>query len=188
MVERTFAVVVVVFAMTTFSYILGNVSAAMGRLRNLQEDHSKNFWQVRRFMRQHDVPVVLALRIQNYLEAKFLATHRSIQFKDVPLFKLLSQQLTNELNVAQYAKHLYYHPLLEYRQDQVIFMGKLVQTAVSELCLAPNDCLFLQSETAYNMYIVAEGGLEYSQMRAAVDIANETVVAGEKTLIAEATL
>ena len=118
--------------MVTFSYILGSVSASMGELRKMHEDHAQNFWLVRRYLRQQGVRIDLSLRIQKYLEKKFQGKQKQLQASDVPLFKALSQQLQNEMFLTRIGKHIEFHPLFGYLQDERVFLGKLTEKAVTE--------------------------------------------------------
>jgi hypothetical protein len=67
-VERIFAIAVVVFALVGFSYVVGSITGSLTQLRSMQEDKSKQFWNLRRYLKQHQVYFELSVRIQRYIE------------------------------------------------------------------------------------------------------------------------
>merc|ERR1719471_252981 len=68
LLERVFTVLIVVFALVAFSYVVGSITGSLTQLRSMQEDTYKQFWNLRRYLKQHRVPTALSARIQRYLE------------------------------------------------------------------------------------------------------------------------
>lgn len=68
LVERSFAIFVVVFALVGFSYVVGSILGSLAQLRSMTEQSAKDFWMMRRFLRRNHVPMELASRIQRFVE------------------------------------------------------------------------------------------------------------------------
>jgi len=160
--ERTFNITVVVFALVGFSYIVGSISGSLAQLRSLQEDASKQFWTLRRWLRQNGVAKQLSVRIQKYLEHTWHAQQEKIPKSKVKLFSLLSEQLHNELLCAVSVPHVSVHPLFQYlHKESSETMFRLAKTAFSRMSVARHDSVFFPSEVAQYMYFVVDGVLDY---------------------------
>merc|ERR1712050_254939 len=48
--ERVYAVSVVIMALVVFSYVLGSITGSLQQLRGMQQEASKLFWKMRRFL------------------------------------------------------------------------------------------------------------------------------------------
>merc|ERR1719414_2266156 len=68
LVERTFAVAVVVCALVGFSYVVGSITGSLTQLRGIHEEESKIFWELRRYLKRNKVNPELSYRIQRYCE------------------------------------------------------------------------------------------------------------------------
>ena len=55
--ERTMAVVVLIFSLVAFSSFLASISASMTALRNMNQETTKQFWILRRFLKQEKAGV-----------------------------------------------------------------------------------------------------------------------------------
>jgi len=161
-VERLFAVAVVVFALVGFSYVVGSITGSLAQIRSMQEDASKQFWNVRRYLRHNHVPIELSIRIQKYLEHAWQKQTRQVRTSEIKLFSLLSEQLHNELQLSMSVPHLSVHPLFEHlRASYAATMSRMANTTISQKFLAPGDSLFYPGEAATHMYFVVQGRLQY---------------------------
>merc|ERR1719191_2123613 len=68
MAERTYANAVIVFALLGFSYLVGSITGSLTQLRSMNEEGTKAFWSLRRYLRQNNVPTALSIRVQKSLE------------------------------------------------------------------------------------------------------------------------
>merc|ERR1719506_1788119 len=66
--ERLFSVVVLMFALVAFSSFVGSISTSMTALRNMNADVNKQFWLLRRYLKQQGVTKLVGKRILKYLE------------------------------------------------------------------------------------------------------------------------
>jgi len=164
-IERAFTIFVVVFALVGFSYLVGSITNSMTQLRSMTEDASKQFWVLRRYLKQQQVPMVLSTRIQRYIEHAWARQKASVA--EPKLFALLSEQLSQELKCARSLPHLQVHPLFVcLHRHSHISMQRLAVNAINWRNLARDDFLFFPNETATHLYFVVEGKLLYSKVDA----------------------
>jgi len=145
--ERLFAVTTVVFALVGFTYLVGSITGSLTQLRSLREDAAKQFWFLRRYLKQNKVDLVLSLRIREYLEHAWKRQKERLAPKDIKVFSLLSEQLQSELQSELSVPHLIIHPLFK----------RLSCKAISRKLLAKHDDLFHAGEKATHMFIVISG-------------------------------
>lgn len=162
--ERTFTVFIVVFGLVGFSYNVGSITGSLSQLRQLAQTESKQFWDLRRFLRQNKVPVRLSLRIQRYLEHAWQSQNKTREIKSIAILGLLSEHLLSELQYELNRIHFIVHPLFKRLCDDCSeTMQRLSKTAVSIKHLARDDFLFLPAEKATHMSLVVDGRLDYSR-------------------------
>mmetsp|Transcript_43700 Transcript_43700/g.100872 ORF Transcript_43700/g.100872 Transcript_43700/m.100872 type:complete len:842 (+) Transcript_43700:104-2629(+) len=170
LVERVFAVTIVVFALVGFSYLVGSITGSLTQLRSMQEDASKQFWTLRRFLIQtriHKNHKDLSLRIQRYVEHEYDQLRETVQQQNVKVLNLLSKQLLSQLNWTLKRDTVQVHPLfLKLKEESEVTMHRLANSTLDRIHLAQNDTLFLAGEVAEDMYIVVEGKLQYIKVSA----------------------
>lgn len=158
--ERAFTILVVVGALVGFSYLVGSITNSLTQLRSMQEDASKQFWNVRRYLKQNQVPMTLSVRIQRYLEHAWQRQRAKVS--EPAIFGLLSEQLRNELQCARSVPHMVVHPLFEALEEiSHVTLQRLAVNAISRRQLARGDGLFYPGETATHVYFVVLGQLRY---------------------------
>merc|ERR1719287_182188 len=101
MLERVFAILVVVFGLVGFSYLVGSITGSLAELRRLKEDGIKQFWNLRRFLKKSQLSTELRIRIEKYLEHAWQAQKTAISNDNLPILKLLTDQLRDELNFSR---------------------------------------------------------------------------------------
>eukprot|EP00928_Gymnodinium_smaydae_P044916 TRINITY_DN29985_c0_g1_i1.p1 TRINITY_DN29985_c0_g1~~TRINITY_DN29985_c0_g1_i1.p1 ORF type:complete len:843 (-),score=175.50 TRINITY_DN29985_c0_g1_i1:205-2691(-) len=156
-VERVFAVIVLLVAMIAFSSFVSVLTASITELRNISQNESRQFWLLRRYLRDWKVPRRSGLRIQKYLEYAYQKQLQRVQTRDVQLLALLSDPLKDELRNQVLAVHLVYHPLFRLMTDRLRCFTK----ALSEMCLARGDLIFSCEEQSHAMFVVGSGMLQY---------------------------
>lgn len=155
--ERTFSVVVLVFAMVCFSSFVSILTASMSEIRKIQNDGSRQFWLLRRYLRDWGVSATTRTRIQRYLEFAYRRQKQRVQEKDVQLLALLSEPLREEVKYETFAEHMSCHPLFLSFGDKKRCFSK----AISCSPLARGDLLFTAGLLAKNLFFVSSGMLEY---------------------------
>jgi len=162
--ERTFNVFIVIFALVGFSYVVGSISASLAQLRALKEDVEKQFWSVRKYLRQNDVPKHLSIRIVRYLEKEHDRQKTRMSESNIKIFGLLSEQLLSEMKCAVCIPNLIFHPLFEFlNKTSEPMMQRLALKGISQKLLATQDSLFVPEEKALHMGVIIVGCLKYSK-------------------------
>lgn len=163
--ERMFAICVLVFGLVLFSSFISSITASMTQLRNMSEDKSKQFWLLRRYLRQRGIDKQLTFRILRYVE--YAIKEKTVQVSEAKVWSLglLSHQLREELQYEVSFKCLMSHPFFE-RSREVSSMStfQLAEQALSVEMLASRDTLFNPGTAATHMFIVAYGQLKYLKM------------------------
>merc|ERR1719517_170672 len=62
--ERSFAVIVILAAMLTFSSFVSSITSGMTRLRMLKSEKAKQQYLLRSFLKENKIPPDLSMRIQ----------------------------------------------------------------------------------------------------------------------------
>lgn len=163
MLERAYAISVVIFALVGFSYVVGDISSCLTQLRNMSET-SKEFRKLRNFMRMHKVPRQLALRVTKFAEHAYSKQREAMPMSKVTLLNLVSEQLLGELTFEMNKPHLIIHPLFENMENNgTIVLQRLCTKALTTKQLAHNDFLFVTGEQAEAMYFLSSGVLLYKK-------------------------
>lgn len=178
--ERVFNISVVVCALVVFSYVVGSITGSLAQLRSVTEEESKLFWDLRVYLRRNNVEQPLAVRITRYLSHawRFQACHKN--FSQIPILKMLSDQLENELLYHMHEEHLVVYPLMKTLLDvSTVTVFRLARTAISTKQFANQDPLFINGEKPSHMYIVMQGRFAYNHMTSEGTLITEMVDKGE---------
>lgn len=162
-VERCFAILVLIFALIVFSSFVSSITGLMTQLRGMHEDSTKQVWLLRRYLRERGVSKVLSVRIQQFVEhASMESKAHGVPESKVQLLQLLSVQMNNELKCALVMPHMSQHPLFEHMiATSNIMLQRLCQRTLTRLHIAQHDSLFYQGEPSTQMYFVVCGDYRY---------------------------
>eukprot|EP00811_Abedinium_folium_P002270 NODE_1207_length_2560_cov_11.656391.p1 GENE.NODE_1207_length_2560_cov_11.656391~~NODE_1207_length_2560_cov_11.656391.p1 ORF type:complete len:557 (-),score=106.65 NODE_1207_length_2560_cov_11.656391:661-2331(-) len=154
--ERVFSIIVLFFAMVAFSSIVGGITAGMTSLRNLKQEHTKQLWLLRRYMRQRRVPLDLAGRIHNYLSYKTSTASKLVQEEQIKgVLGQLSAALTNELKYHNLAASLVRHPLFAYIDENMeTVMHRLCKVALCIEAFGDHESIFVGGDQAKKVYFL----------------------------------
>jgi len=155
--ERLFSVVVLLFAMITFSSFVSMLTASMSELRNISSDEARQFWLLRRYLRDWGVSRRFSLRLQRYLEYAYHKQRQRVQAKDVKLLALLSGPLHDELRAKTSCVHLVIHPLFHHCDRYL----RVFSRALSDIYFGRGDCAFTCGEQGSSMLFVCAGVFSY---------------------------
>merc|ERR1711920_476543 len=72
--ERWYAICVLLFALVIFSGLVGSITTAMAQLQQLKTKQATQMWLLRRFLRENKISKDLAGRIVRYCE--YASEHR----------------------------------------------------------------------------------------------------------------
>lgn len=164
LVERSYALFVVIFALVGFSYIVGSITGSLSQLRAMAEDADKQFYQVRRYLRQNEVPKVLGSRIQRYLEHAYWKRRKRTRGDNIPIFGLLSESLHSQLQLEIALPCLKVHPLFLKLSWKFMPTLQRITNFISSKSLAVGEVLFFCGEEATHTYFLENGRVEYTGM------------------------
>jgi hypothetical protein len=154
-VERTFTVITSFFGMVAFSSFVSLLTASMNRLNSLRNDESRQFWLLRRYLRDWGVSYKVGSRVQRYLEFAYQKQRARVQESEVSLFALLSDPLRDEIKHEIFAVHISAHPLLSHCPERTF------RKALFSSSLARGDILFACGEEATSMLFATNGTFMY---------------------------
>jgi len=160
--ERTFAITVVILGLVGFSYLVGSITGSLTELRRMNEEATKQFWNLRRFLKKSGVNIQLRVKIEKYVEHAWHAQKASITNTNLPILRLLTEQLKNELNWAMSKPHLEVHPLFKYMSEHcALAMQRVATKALTRKLLARHEPFFHAGEIAQHMSFLTRGRLKY---------------------------
>eukprot|EP00747_Dinoflagellata_sp_TGD_P089378 gnl/TRDRNA2_/TRDRNA2_164301_c4_seq3.p1 gnl/TRDRNA2_/TRDRNA2_164301_c4~~gnl/TRDRNA2_/TRDRNA2_164301_c4_seq3.p1 ORF type:complete len:785 (+),score=143.12 gnl/TRDRNA2_/TRDRNA2_164301_c4_seq3:312-2357(+) len=164
--ERCFAVLVLVFAMVVFSSFVSRITAATSSLREAKQKETREFFLLRRFLRESRISKRLSLRLQRYAEYVKEQQAMRVSRQDVKLLATLSTPLLNELQYELYSRHLSSHAFFRYLHINHLGSAiKLCASALFEVPLAGGDMAFFGGEHATGMIYVVEGDMLYKRRK-----------------------
>jgi len=162
LLERNYAITLVVFGLVGFSYLVGSITGSLTELRRIKEEAVKQFWNLRRFLKKSQVAMPLRIRIEKYLEHAWQIQKNSMNVGSLPILRLLTEQLRNELNCAMSMPHLEVHPLFKYLSTNApVPMQRIATKALSRKLLARGESVFQAGEIATHLSFVVRGRLQY---------------------------
>lgn len=167
--ERVFSIIVLFFALVAFSSIVGSITSSMTSLRNMKGDEMKQFWLLRRYLRQKGVGYDLKCRILKFLEFKSNTQQRDVQSSNIKIMLWMSEPLQNELQHELTHSSLMVHPFFQYLQvNMEVVLHRLCQAekpgkpaALGSQPLAAFDVVFHPGDEATKMYFIKAGELGY---------------------------
>merc|ERR1719330_1450843 len=91
--ERVFAVVVILFALLTFSTFVSSITSGMTRLRMLKSEKAKQEYLLRSFLKENKISGDLSVRINRYIAMTIEMTRKYTPMHHVELLGLLTSPL-----------------------------------------------------------------------------------------------
>uniref|UniRef100_A0A7S4UQ32 Ion transport domain-containing protein n=1 Tax=Alexandrium monilatum TaxID=311494 RepID=A0A7S4UQ32_9DINO len=163
--ERVFSIVVLAFAMVVFSSIVGSISGSMTTLRSMNSEQMRQFWLLRRYLRQRNVSKDLTGRVHKYLEHHYSMQSNRVQSHQIKVLAGLSESLENELTHQMHSPHLLEHPFFHYLNDQMqVVMHRICRLALKPQSYAWKEFVFGAGDEASRAFFVKSGQLGYTRM------------------------
>eukprot|EP00927_Polykrikos_kofoidii_P083482 TRINITY_DN8555_c0_g1_i2.p1 TRINITY_DN8555_c0_g1~~TRINITY_DN8555_c0_g1_i2.p1 ORF type:complete len:966 (-),score=151.81 TRINITY_DN8555_c0_g1_i2:44-2941(-) len=164
--ERVFSIIVLLFGLVLFSSFVSSLTASITQLRTMSSDKEKQFWLLRRYLRQRGIGNSLCFRVLRYLEFAVQEQKDLVPESRVWVLGWLSSQLHQELLYEVSFKCMMMHPLFDYICQQArSTMHQLASTALSQQSFAKGEALFMHGSLAQAMYIIDSGSLVYTKVR-----------------------
>jgi len=161
--ERTFTILVVFFALVTFSSFVSSVTAAMTFLRKRHRERTKELDLVRRYLEENRISIELGNRVRFMLQTlNGFTSRKRVHNGDVPAFKLLPETLRVALHYEVFLPVLQPHPLFSslcLADERCVVL--LCRRALTEQSLAPCQELFNCGQSASSTFMILAGDLSY---------------------------
>lgn len=161
--ERVYAIFCQLLGVVVFFCCTSSVYTCLMEMKNMRSESSKEFWLLRRYLRQHDVPATLASRILIYAEATCKQDLELVAEHKVALIQLLSDNLISELKCAVNFAKLFAHPLMDQCRAKTHITLGLASQALKKKPYAPDDTVFSEGVVANNFFLVTAGELVYGR-------------------------
>jgi len=162
--ERTFAIVALLFTFVVGIAFVSQVTSSMTQLQIISSQDSVNLTILRRYLRQNNVTSKLAIRVQRSAQYAIEEQQRLMPEEDVHLLSTVSEPLRVELHFEMYEVVFKSHPFFSYYTLYFPhIMRKVCHHATSTSKYAHGDVIFNAGEipSQPRVYIVRGGVLEY---------------------------
>jgi len=161
--ERIFSIIVLFFALVTFSSIVASITGSTTCLRNMKTDEMKQFWLLRRYLRQRNVSNELSNRIFKFLEHQLKIQSRLVQKENIKILTSLSEALQNEMTHQMHSPHLLKHPFFHHLNTHIkALMHRLCRYVIKPQSYAEKETIFSWGDSAKRMYFIKSGRLQYT--------------------------
>jgi len=159
--ERIFTVVVILFAMLTFSSFVSSITSGMTRLRMLKAEKAKQEYMLRSFLKEHRISKDLSMRISRHIAMTVEIRRKFVPMAQVELLNTLTIPLQVELQKEIFYPWLCVHPFFAtYITMDSQAAGDLF-SGITNQAFAKGDNLFTGGNVASHMYFVIRGCLKY---------------------------
>jgi len=190
--ERAFSIVVLFVAMVCFSSIVGSISGSMTTLRSMSNEVTRDFWLLRKYLKQRNIDHELRRRVCKFLEFQVMGKPRRVERGQLAILNKLSDDLSDELRHAEHWPVVEQHPCFQLLQGE----GNARCQRVCGLCLSPHvwgesEVVFRFGDEGRFMYFLKEDqtwGLKGSCMDFKHGLEGEKEPIDEGAWISEAVL
>ncbi|CAE7449802.1 Kcnh6 [Symbiodinium pilosum] len=161
--ERCFAIMVLIAGLVLFSSFISSITGSMSQLRNMQADKSKQFWLLRRYLKQQKVPMDLCFRVLRYIEYATSTSHDRVPEGRITILSALTEQLRNELTFYTHYRNLKKHPVFhQVAGMNEAILNRMSGQTLSSVDLAAGDPLFSLVDASRHMFFIETGGIRYT--------------------------
>jgi len=162
--ERIYTVLVLLFALVTFSSFVSSITTAMTHLRTMNAHRLNQDGTLRRYLAEHHISPALTSRVLHYFQDRQQQNLRMVRTKeeDVELFTVLPESIKFELRDESFRPTLTMHPLFHQLEvAESASVTKICRSCMSEKRLIIRDELFGHGADISFMFFVTEGILNY---------------------------
>lgn len=161
--ERTFAVIIVLFALVAFSSFLSSITGLVTQLKALNNDSRRDEARLRDFLSTRRVKLNLRNRMWRFFRTYNRRTkHFSVE-SSVGFLKVIPESMLIELHREVYFKTLLSTPVFSAMLHvEVALFEKVCHIAMSESVWVPNQDIFVSGKAASRAFAVTSGTLVYT--------------------------
>jgi len=129
----------------------------------MQADRSKQFWLLRRYLKQQKVPMDLCFRVLRYTEYATSTSHDRVPEGRITILSSLTEQLRNELTFYTHYRNLKKHPVfLQVAGMNEAVLNRMSAQTLSSMDLAAGDPLFSLVDASKHMFFIETGAIRYT--------------------------
>lgn len=160
--ERIFAIVVIIFALVTFSSFISSITNAMNTLHMMNNENVKAFAVLQRYFRSNSISLSLCVRVRRHVEYKLEALRQAVHEKDVKLLRMLNTPLQIDLHYEVYSVVFKTHAFfVQFDQSFQRCMKMMCHDGVHELHVSEGDAIFCRGDPAKKVYTITAGETTY---------------------------
>jgi len=161
--ERGFAILVVLFAMIVFSSFISSVTNAVNQLRAINMERIRHEANINDFITSRKINSRLAIKIHRFVRENYRRCRTRVKESDIPLFAEIPESMRIQLHEQMYMKFLDENPLLApFAAIDRLTAVKVCHLAFTEASYIPHQDVFLEDDEAKTVYVVISGQLDYS--------------------------
>jgi len=163
--ERGYAIIVLVFALATFSTLLSTITNSMLHLRKASYEMTRQQDFVRRYIADKRISLDLGNRIIGFLRQRRYnasSSKRKLHEDDIDAFKILPDSLKEDLHGEIFLPVVVAHPFFHHVHGMDPFTAvRVCHKAIQERPMAMKSELFLYGQKATHMYFLTSGSVNY---------------------------
>lgn len=164
--ERYFSILVLIAGLVLFSSFISSITGSMSQLRNMKADKSKQFWLLRRYLKQQRVPRDLCFRVLRYIEYAMNNVDERVPEGRINILHSLTEQLRNELRFFTHFRNLTSHPMFAHiRKLSEAILNWMSGSVLQGTELAAGDPLFSLVDVSSEMFFIQKGTIRYTLAR-----------------------
>lgn len=162
LIERVYAIGVVLFAMVIFSQFVSSITAALATLRHVNKMSTRERIYVQKYIEENHLSMDLSGRIMAFLSSRKLMGRRRVHEDDIKMFKALPEKLLLQVHWEVFGPRVMPHPFFHHihlGDDMAIF--DICHRAMSERPQSASQDLFTPGQEAKHMFFTVSGIWEY---------------------------
>merc|ERR1712019_118213 len=129
----------------------------------MKNDKQKQFWMLRRYLKQKGVDAGLTMRMLRFLEHQCAKQEKLIQAGKVGMLTQISDQLASELAFELHGPTLKGYAFFNYVSDRMKAVAfRICHTALKAQQVAKGDVVFNVGDEAKRTFIITAGDLRYT--------------------------
>jgi len=190
--ERAFAVVVVLFALMTFSSVLSSMTNMVMQLQSLRRDEVKKERILREYLREHQISAYLSARVKMYFQG--YVDLRQKKDSEEKLFRNLPVSILTDLHDEARSPIMVAHNLfLEIRNKNERACRHICHECIEELASGQGEVIFTVGDACTRMLFMERGMYTYKRRRMSIgrlfdEDKPSTLIVGAGQWVSEASL
>lgn len=166
--ERLFAVLVMLFALTLFSFFVSSVTNLMIQLQALRRERTKKQQALQGYLRHNNISVALSVRAKKYtaifIQGQMEMTRRKED--EQALMQVLPENLMKDLRDEARGPLIAAHQFFcDLRGEHVPFVKLLCHEALTQVVVHPGEAVFNTGDACTRMLFMETGLLRYTFRR-----------------------